>query len=160
MALPQIATELKVPKLLIPLMLIRGRRIMRRRMEEILIVPGMDEAIRRLSKTHKLFILSSNSVENVDKFLNQHGLRHYFEAVYGGAGLLSKAKKLQKVIVNNVLDRSTTWYVGDESRDVQAAHKCRLKAVAVSWGYNNKRALSRQKPEVLVSTVDDLIRCF
>jgi phosphoglycolate phosphatase len=160
MALVQISQELKMPGYMIPFLLIRGRKAMHRRMGEVGMEPGMDRAIKQLAKTHTLFVLSSNSPENITTFLDRYQLTGHFKAIHGNAGLLRKARHLQKIIVANQLDRSQTWYVGDESRDVEAAHKCHIKSVAVTWGYNSKRALSRHKPTVQVNTAAELLRCF
>ena len=42
-------------------------------------------------------------------------------------------------------------YVGDEVRDIQACKKIGVKIIAVSWGYNSKEILDREKPDYLVN---------
>ena len=47
-------------------------------------------------------------------------------------------------------------YVGDETRDIQAAKKVGLRSVAVTWGLNTHDALAASSPDHIVLTPDDL----
>ena len=37
------------------------------------------------------------------------------------------------------------YYVCDEIRDIEAARKSKIKSIAVTWGYNSKEALEKEK---------------
>ncbi|CAN5350770.1 HAD family hydrolase [soil metagenome] len=160
MTLIQIAKEFRIPLYSVPFLLFRGRAMMRKRMQEVELIRGIEQTIRDLSKTHKLFILSSNSSSNVRALLDRYELAGNFIAIYGSVRLLGKAKKLAKIIRRFKLEQSTTWYVGDEVRDVDAAKQAGINVAAVSWGYNNTEMLMRHQPTVLVGTVDELASCF
>ena len=43
-------------------------------------------------------------------------------------------------------------YVGDEDRDIIASKKVNIKTIAVTWGFNSKEKLSREKPDYLVDS--------
>lgn len=160
MTLIQVAKELRIPMYLVPLLLIRGRSIMRKRMHEIEIIAGMDEAIRVLYKTHTLFILSSNSQRNITLMLSKYGLVDCFEEIHGSVPLLGKARRLHKILKHYGLNPAETWYVGDEARDIEAARKSHMKTAAVSWGYNNIHVLKQHQPDALVFTPDELLDCL
>lgn len=160
MSLLQVAKELRIPGYAIPFLVLRGRRTMRRRMDEVGLIAGMETVIRQLAKTHKLFILSSNSPRNISIILNRYDLTSAFAGIHGNVPLLGKARALRRVLKHYGLDAASTWYVGDEARDIEAAHKTKLKAIAVSWGYNNIHVLKEHHPEVLVFTVEELLSCF
>lgn len=154
----QIALELNVPKWKIPWLLVKGRRMFRSHMRSIRVHEGMKEVIQQLAERDiPLYILSSNSKSNVHKYLSQHGLAEYFTNIYGNAGVLGKARKLHILFKNEGVSPDTSWYVGDETRDIIGAHAAKLKIVAVSWGYNSHRALADKQPDALVDTPEALL---
>jgi phosphoglycolate phosphatase len=48
-------------------------------------------------------------------------------------------------------------YVGDETRDIEAARKIQIQVIAVSWGFNSREVLAEQKPDFLISHPSQLI---
>jgi phosphoglycolate phosphatase len=160
MTMLQVAKELRIPAYAIPFLLIRGRRMMRRRMHDVRLIADMKAAIEALHKTHKLFILSSNSPHNIWLTLTKYELADYFSGIHGNVPLLGKARALRRLLKHYRLDSKQTWYVGDEARDLDAAQKNDMRAVAVSWGYNNIHVLREHKPTALVFTTEELVRCF
>ena len=160
MTLRQLSKELKIPMHKIPFLLIRGRRAMFEHMARVRLVEGMDEVIRTLCKTHKLFILSSNSPANIEALLSEYGLAECFEAIYGDVSLLRKRQKLRQILRQHRLVEATTWYVGDEARDVEAAKRAHLRVAAVSWGFNNIHVLASHEPTALIFTPEELITCI
>jgi phosphoglycolate phosphatase len=160
MTMLQVAKDLRIPIYAIPFLLVRGRRIMRRRMHDVHLIAGMESAISELYKTHKLFILSSNSAHNITLILKRYKLTGYFSGVYGSVPLLGKARALRRLLRQNSLDSAQTWYVGDEARDIEAARKNNLSSIAVSWGYNNIHVLQQHQPTVLVFTTEELMSSF
>jgi phosphoglycolate phosphatase len=160
MSLLEVAKELRIPGYAVPFLVLRGRRVMRRRMNEVHIIAGMEQVIRELDKTYKLFILSSNSPKNIEAMLARYKLDECFVGVHGNVPLLGKARALRQLLRQFELNPDRTWYVGDEARDIEAAHKNKIKTVAVSWGYNNIHVLKEHDPELLVFTVEELLSCF
>lgn len=157
----QIALDLGIPKWKIPWLLYRGRRMFRHHMKDVKIHPGMAEFITSLHKQKtQMFVLSSNSRENVELYLRWHGLEQYFIGIYGGASLFGKARSLHRLLKKYDIDPSESWYVGDERRDVAGSHAVGLKIVAVTWGYNSRHALREAKPDVLVDTPEELGKTF
>src|SRR5882757_51124 len=70
MTLLQAAREANVRVGKVPFMVARGRRLMRTRMEDITAFKGIPEAITELhAQGHGLYIMSSNSVQNIEQFL-------------------------------------------------------------------------------------------
>lgn len=160
MTLREVAKELTIPMYKIPFLLIRGRRAMFERMAEVSLVDGMVEVIQGLAKTHKLFILSSNSPANIAATLATNGLTDSFVTIYGNVSLLKKRQKLRQILRQQQLDPATTWYVGDEARDVEAAKRAGMPVVAVSWGYNNIHVLKSHQPTALVFSPEEISRCI
>jgi phosphoglycolate phosphatase-like HAD superfamily hydrolase len=49
-------------------------------------------------------------------------------------------------------------YVGDETRDIEAAKKSQIKVIAVTWGFNSKQVLAAQNPDFLIDRPEELIK--
>jgi len=39
-------------------------------------------------------------------------------------------------------------FVGDKTRDIEAAKKAGIRMAAVTWGYNSRRSLDAMKPDL------------
>lgn len=161
MPIRKVIKELDVPLRRAPRLLVQGRALMRRRMHDVRVFPGLHEALAQLHRDGwQLMVISTNSQQNVEAYLKEHGLRNQFDQIYGNVGLFSKTQSLRKVLRQNKLDRDKCFYVGDEIRDMQAAHKARVRGVAVAWGYNDASILRPEKPFALAEKPADLVKIF
>lgn len=155
----QIALELNIPKWKIPWLIFRGRRMFRDHMRSVKVHEGVPGVIQALyDKKIPLYVLSSNSKSNVEKYLRWHHLESYFVKVYGGAGPFGKTRILRRLFKKEGVSRQGSWYVGDEVRDIAGAKGAGLKIVAVSWGFNSRQALLEKEPEELVDTPEQLLK--
>jgi phosphoglycolate phosphatase len=120
--------------------------------------PGLQETFVALQQRgDKLFIVTSNTRGSVDTFLGLHNLEKYFTDIDTGAGIFTKSKHIRNLIRKNNLKRRQTVYVGDETRDIQAARLARVKIVSVAWGFNTRAILKRQRPNYLIDTPKELL---
>lgn len=155
----QIIKASKLSYVKIPRMLVRGKRILSKRLDEIPIADSLDKTISRLhDQDYKLYVVSSNSETNIRLFLDKYHIKHYFRAIYGNVGLFSKAQTLKKVIRWQKLSPDECLYVGDEVRDIEAAKKVGIKVAAVTWGFSGKKILKSYNPDFLVNNPDELIK--
>lgn len=158
LSLVELALELKVPRWKVPLLLFRGRRLIHAHMKNVRLHRGIVVAIQQLhERGEHLYILSSNSTENVQEYIGGHNLTEYFVGVYGGASLLGKAPRLNKLIQQEQINVAQSWYIGDETRDIIAAHAVGLRAMSVTWGYNSRQALGALQPDAIADTTKELL---
>lgn len=90
--------------------------------------PTIKLVIKKLSKDHKIGIITSNSEANVKKFLEKNSLNIYFDFIDSSISVFGKHKKLLKAIKKYQLDPKSTIYIGAETRDIEAAKKA-------GWSY-------------------------
>jgi phosphoglycolate phosphatase len=155
----ELAAEFKVPKWKIPMLVIKGRNMLQKHLKDIHPHPGIHHVLEALQAADvSMYILSSNSTENVNDYLQHHKLSGYFKAAYGGASVLGKAPRLHKLIDTEKIDIATSWYVGDETRDIIAAHAVGLRCASVTWGYNSRESLKLKEPDILVDTPEELLK--
>ncbi len=157
MTLVQVLRQLKIAPWRALFMKEKVHNAMRDRMDDVALIPGVDEMIKALSADYQLFIASSNDAANVQIFLQRFELKRYFTGVYGDANPLRKARLLRKVIAENSLDSKRTWYVGDQPWDMRAAHRAHVHAAAVAWGFSNLHVLKATRPEVLAFSPGELV---
>lgn len=141
----------------IPFLQKRALQIMSEHLDEINPFPGTREFLLNLkAQGFNLGILTSNAKKNVEYILHKHNLE-IFDVIYSEASIFGKAKVFNSFLNEYHLDPLQVIYVGDETRDVQAAHAVNVPIVAVSWGNNDEIVLAQRKPEVLINTQIELI---
>jgi phosphoglycolate phosphatase len=138
-----------------------GRRAMCDSIDAIEPCEDLPRIIRRLyDDGHKLFIVSSNSVHNIELFLTWHALNIEFVKIYGNVGWRGKTHVLKKACRHNKLAKADTFYVGDETRDIRSAKRAGIGSVAVSWGYNTVPVLKSYHPNYLIEHPSKLMEIF
>lgn len=84
----------------------------------------------------------------------------YLGVPFWRVALFGKKRCLNKLIQQRSLSPSTTYYIGDEVRDVEAAHAAKINSIAVSWGFNSNAKLQQANPSQLISNFEELERMF
>ena len=83
---------------------------------------------------------------------------NYFDEIWIENKLFGKASVIKKLLQKHNRQREKkVFYVGDETRDIEAAKKCNIISVAVIWGYNSEEILLREKPDFIVKTPRDIL---
>lgn len=117
---------------------------------------GIKESITKLKlKGYKLYILSTNSKENIQDFLKQNNIQD-FEDVFAVSNMFGKHIKIKSLLKNNNWRASDVMYVGDEVRDILAARKAEVVPISVAWGYNSADVLLKNTPVKILHTPIEL----
>jgi phosphoglycolate phosphatase len=103
----------------------------------------------------KLGIISSNSQNLLDVFVENQGLKEDFYFVIG-TNLQSKRKYLEEIFVKYNVLRSEVIYVSDEKRDIDLCNELEIECAAVSWGLNSFEFLLETKPTYVTRSVEEL----
>ncbi|WP_185154362.1 HAD-IA family hydrolase [Fulvivirga sp. M361] len=107
--------------------------------------------VKVLAKRYTLGIITSNSRHNVDIFLNRHNLTDEFQYFSTSIKLFGKSKRLKRFLAREKLDPDHVVMIGDETRDIEAARKCGVSIISVSWGFQTFSVLNQMQPDFLVS---------
>lgn len=141
----------------LPAMVLKIRNGLKRRISDLPMYPGIFETIVAIKKSgHKIFLLSSNSKENIIEFLNKNSM-NIFDGMHCGSSIFGKAQNLKQLIKENNLRRDEAVYVGDEIRDIEAAKKEQIKIISVTWGLNSKEGLLKNKPDFITDNPANII---
>ena len=123
---------------------------------DISVFEGMREVLTELMKTHTVFILSSNSHETISSIFSRY--RFPSLEIVSDTSLFGKDKKLKRVLKKKNLSHNEVIYIGDEIRDVEACKKVNIRMLAVSWGYNSEKALSKAGSTQIIRTPKDILK--
>lgn len=141
-----------------PFLMRRVRAELKNRIGEIDIFNGIKEVILGLQEGgYRLGIITSNSEDNVRFVMEKNGLGSSFDFVCSGLRIFGKHRLINNLLAREKLKPEEVVYVGDETRDIDAARKSRIKAIAVSWGFNSPEALIRHNPDYLIRHPQELI---
>lgn len=158
-SLRQLIRELDVPILKIPTILLKSKKELHVRIQEVQMIPNITPVLRQLKeKDIRLGLVSTNSKENIHSVLKNHNLENMFDFVSVCSGLLGKARVLRRVMKTYALNTEQIIYVGDEIRDIEAAQRFGIPVISVTWGYNNTAALKEHSPDYLIDHPQELIQ--
>lgn len=116
----------------------------------------MPELFTKLKKIEiAVGIVTSNSTENVEIFLQQNGIQEV-DFIHSEKNMFGKAKVLRRVIRQQKIGNQECMYVGDEVRDVEAAHQAGIGCIAVTWGFNTAERLQQARPDFIVHKPEEI----
>ncbi|MFH0805254.1 MAG: HAD-IA family hydrolase [Patescibacteria group bacterium] len=121
-------------------------------------IKDISEVINSLKNKYKIAIISSNAKENIEIFLKNNGIN--VDYIYSGSSIFGKSKVINVFIKKEKINRGDVIYIGDEDRDIEAAHKSHIFSIAVSWGYNSEKVLIGASPNILIKKPEELISIF
>jgi len=155
----EIVRRSKLPPFKIPFLLRRLRGELNREIQHLELISGMKPALLALKhRGDRLGIVTSNSVENVNLFLETQGLTHVFDFVSSGLTIFGKSRILQRLLKQHNLNKADVFYVGDETRDIEAARKIGIKVISVTWGFNSSQALAAEHPDFIIHHPSELLQ--
>jgi phosphoglycolate phosphatase-like HAD superfamily hydrolase len=115
--------------------------------------------VRDLSINHTIAIITTNSSQNVNAFLVEHGLSECIAAVYGVDSPGSKAEKISTARNRYSVDTKpeSVFMVGDSLSDIRAAKETATTSIAVTWGHQSLEYLLSGEPDYIADSPHDLI---
>ncbi|BAQ63509.1 HAD hydrolase-like protein [Geminocystis sp. NIES-3709] len=157
----EIVQQSPIPTYKIPFLLRRVKKELNQEIKKLQPFIGIKETLNSLkSQGFLLGIVTSNIENNVLDFLKSNQLENHFDFIYSGSSLFGKDKIIKKVIQKHQLLTDHIVYIGDETRDIEAAKKSKIKVVAVTWGFNSAHILAQHNPDFLIHQPQELTEIF
>lgn len=146
-----------MPMWKLPLIARHVRRRMAAEIGEIALFPGVGEMLRGLHDAGiGIAVVTSNSEANVRRVLGEANaalVRHYG----CGASMFGKRPKIRQVLRAAGVAPHAALSIGDEIRDIHASRAERVPFGAVAWGYTTLESLRAHSPELIFSTMDQIV---
>ena len=134
------------------------RNDLKAKTSSINIFPQLKYILLKLKqKKFKLGILSSNSKENIEKFLKVNRL-NIFDFIQSEKNLFGKGKALTALLKKYNLKENEVIYIGDEVRDIDACRENGIKIISVTWGFNKNEILQLNRPDYLVNRPQEILK--
>jgi phosphoglycolate phosphatase len=150
--------HLEIPLYKIPKVLRAARKSIQNDMGTLTSFANLPDILQQLVNAgFSLGILTSNSKENVATWLKHQKLTHLFKFIHNESSFFGKKNILRKIIRQYQLNKSEVFYIGDETRDVEAAKLNDIFSVAVTWGFNSEKVLAEYQPHFIARTPDDIL---
>ncbi|WP_454782186.1 HAD hydrolase-like protein [Legionella sp. WA2022007384] len=138
---------LKIPFYKLPHIMHRAREHMKKEIPILSTFIELPEVLGELKDLDcTLGIVTSNSLANVSTWLEQHQMQNIFNFIHAESSYFGKRYLLKKAIKSYSMNLDDTFYIGDETRDIEAAKKCHIQSIAVTWGFNSESLLTRYNP--------------
>jgi phosphoglycolate phosphatase len=120
---------------------------------------GLINIVRQLAVNNTIAIVTTNSSQNVNAFLVEHGLDGCVQAVFGVDLPGTKAQKISiaRDQFSVKANRESVFMVGDSLSDIRAAKEASITSIAVTWGHQSLEYLLRGDPDHVVHFPHDLI---
>lgn len=153
---------LKKYKLSLFKIMLRRKEIMKtvkEYLENVEPIAGVKEMLTELKEVgYSLFILSSNDKDNIESFLKKHGIGQ-ISKVYSERNLLGKSESLKKILKQlGMKNDGNIYYVGDETRDIEAGKKAGVKTIGVVWGLNTKQILESFEADFVAGKPAEIVK--
>lgn len=152
-----IVRRLGIPSWKLPLVTRHMKALAARDIAGIPLFPAIAPMLGELARCGvPLAIVSSNAEANIRRVLGPDladGIGRYA----CGASLYGKARRLKAVIRSAGVTAAATLYVGDETRDHEAAKAAGCDFAAVGWGYTRADALAVLGPAFRFSEPADIL---
>lgn len=151
---------MRVPFTKLPLILAKARSEMRNEITEVEAIPGLQEVLGTLhQRGYRMGILTTNSEENVRRFLAHHEI-NAFDFIHSSSLIWGKHHGLKQILKQERILPAEMVYIGDETRDIEAAQRAKIPIIAVGWGYNSERVLRALQPDQFVEFPSELLAMF
>jgi len=115
--------------------------------------PGMPLLVTESARRFPLYIVTSNTSDAVEQFMESYGIRHVL-GVLGSDVDTRKTRKIRRVA--KLHPHARLHFVSDTKGDLLEARRAKASLIAVSWGYHPAGTLLEAKPHFLAETPSHL----
>lgn len=150
--------QLKIPIFKLPLLIRRLSQELNREIPNLKLFPQIREMLFDLKQQNcKLGIVSTNSAKNIRDFLDIQELNETFDFISATYSVFGKSRLIRRIVRENRFNPAHVYYVGDETRDIEAARKSGVRSIAVTWGLNSPEILAHYNPDAVIHQPKDLV---
>lgn len=115
----------------------------------------MKELLKELSdKGIPLAVASSKPQVSLDVVVKYLGIEGFFDKIVGAELSVKSSDKL--TLVKRAALESNNIMTGDAVFDIRAARQAGFTSVAVTYGFNDRETLLKEKPDFIADNVSDL----
>ncbi|QGQ98536.1 HAD family hydrolase [Paenibacillus psychroresistens] len=150
--------SLHVPLVQLPFMVMELKKNYAKILPFIKPFKGIKEVLLSLKRQNiKTVVISSNSVENIKKFLVKHEMNS-FETIHSQSNIFGKHRSIKALLSQQKIGLQEVIYIGDEHRDIEACKKAKIKIISVKWGLDPVALLRKANPDYMIDAPADILK--
>jgi phosphoglycolate phosphatase len=120
-------------------------------------IEGVLELLQKLQLDGWRMVVVTSSLDDlVDRFLEMHDLRSYFDGIYGATVHKSKVEKIKMALKDTQTDSSEALFITDTLGDMHEARAVDVDSIGVSWGYHSVETLQKGGPTAIAGSLEEL----
>lgn len=123
---------------------------------------GVEEILKYLHKKQiKVSLLTTKGQDQAEKIIDHFNLRNSFNYIMGRRdGLAHKpsSEPLLFICKDLQVEPAETLIVGDTELDIQCGKNAGAKTCGVIYGYRKKEQIVKEKPDLIISDLEELIK--
>jgi len=126
------------------------------------LLSGVKPLLKKLGKSHDLFIVSHNKTETIMEHLEKESIDNFFKGVYGSDKI--PVQKPDPMALQPPLEtynnrkRNEFLMIGDMPSDITAGSEAGFWTIGVASGVSKKEILSEYSPDLLIDSFDELLK--
>lgn len=152
---------LQIPMYKLPTVLYKARKHMNSKILTLSPCLNIRKVLQKFHDANFTFgILTSNSAENVTAWLDANEMTQFFNFIHVESNYFGKSRIIKKILKKYGINKSHAYYIGDETRDIDAARKNDIFSIAVTWGFNSEKILLQHQPHYIARRAEDLLKIF
>jgi phosphoglycolate phosphatase len=151
-----IVRQLGIPFWKLPLIAGHMRQLSKDAAHRIALFPGVATMLQGLDERGmQIGLASSNAEETIRQVIGARvaACVDHFEC---GASMFGKARRIKRILTTSGVPAGDAIFIGDETRDIEAAHQAGVAGAAVLWGYAKPAAFEGLRPTATFATVGEL----
>jgi phosphoglycolate phosphatase len=125
--------------------------------KELKLEKKIRKILLKLSKKYELYIISSNSIKNLNLYFENNNFTDVFKDILAYEAHTSKVKKFEMLFSKYNLNSDSCIFVTDTLGDILEAKKAGVKSIACTFGFHERDRLEKGKPYRIISNFNEII---
>lgn len=123
------------------------------------VYPDAKQSLEKLVRNGtRLAVVSSHPEKNLREEAREYGLSDFFERFLGSSR--DKTLSILDILSGWNINNQNASYIGDTIYDIQAAKKANVFSIGITTGYHMKNRLLKEKPDLIVNSLKELLAHF
>jgi phosphoglycolate phosphatase len=128
-------------------------------MFEAFVFAGIEEALNVLTRSYRIFCVTSKYHKFAEMILSRFLLYRNIEKTYGpdlDGNLSDKAELLRYVLENENINISDAVMIGDTHYDIEGACANDIHSIGVLWGFGKKEELENSGADIIIAEPSEI----
>ena len=118
---------------------------------------GIQELIKDIAETNKLFIITRTPEKIIRNYLRHYCIESYFELILSSESGHNKAEEFKRIFREFDVTSNNVLFLTDTTDDIDDARTVDVRSIAVTWGQHTREKLLSVRPYGIIDRPGELI---